>query len=114
MGHAMSDCRRLGPARRALMSQSAWSMPPMICAKGPGSPHWIAMRRVRASSMARVASALSQGACASSGTKMLSSAGRLLMAPKALASGVRIGARSTQHSSLVMVGSIAVMLACHG
>ena len=118
----------------------------MIWAKGPGSPHWMAMRRVRASSMARVASALSQGVFASSGTKMLStrrarcsaptvgkllntspqpqapsladtrshSAGRLLMAPNALASGALIGARSTQHSSLVMVGRIAAMLACLG
>jgi len=57
-------------ARRADMSQSAWSMAAATCAKGPGSPHWSASRRVRSSSMDATTSGL-HVVFASSGSKML-------------------------------------------
>ena len=120
------------------MSHSAWSTAPVICANGPGSPHWIAIGRVRRSSIARTGAGSSAPSPWRSGAKMLSTsrarcsaptcgkllntspqphapslaatrrntAGRLVIAPNALATGCAIGARNTQHSTFSIRGVI--------
>jgi hypothetical protein len=63
------------------MSHSAWSIAPATCAKGPGSPHWIAIRRVRADSASSVAAGSVATVPTSSGEKMLSTSRPRCSAP---------------------------------